>query len=287
MDKKLGKRHNKKRNTALLYEFLIKHVSHCVVNENKDEVDKTLSILKKYFSKGMPLFEDLKLFKTILNTTVKSRESAHKILDNICESASKYNVRDLDLQKSKLIKEINYAYKDKSVYNYKIPHYTVCASVQTLLNNVRNKKKYLTTIEKVQLEDKVTDFLLLEKINKPAPLKKNPIYNNTVYKLIVNKFHEKYFDKLNENQRNFLMKYSTYLITEDKEHFKKEILIETKNIKQDLKNIKDKEIVEDEDLMKKINECYENFMVKDFDDVSEENVLVVLQYMQLLNEVNS
>jgi hypothetical protein len=281
-------RHNKKRNSALLYEFLIRHISHCLIDDRREEAKKAVAISKKYFSSGSPLRRELDLFKSVLDTNVKSKHSAQRILNEVVITAGKMNVRELDTEKSKLIKEINHTFEDTNVYGYKIPNYTVYASVHTLLNDKRTKKKLLNSVDRIKLEDSVLEYLTKEKGDAISEtLKKNPNYSNAVYKFVVERFHKKYDKRLSESQKKFLTKYAVYLISENKGVIKSSIQKEVESIKDRLRTVKDESVRNDGDLMKRLSECYKKFVTTSFDDINEETVLNLLQYMKLVEEVES
>jgi len=283
------KRHNKKRNAALLYEFLIRHISKCLLSNKKQGAGNALDISKRYFSNGSLLYGELFLFKNILNTRVKSRHSAQKIINDVCDTASKMNSRKLDVEKSKLIKEINHTLKEKTFYNYKIPNYTVYASVQTLLNEIRNKKKSISSVEKIKLEDNIVEYLINDNNNNKntvqETLKVNPNYNNAVYKFTIERFHKKYDQKLNESQKKLITKWVVYNLSGKTGVLKSALQKESKIIKEKLMKVHDDEIRKDKDLMKKLNECYHKFSSIDFDEITEQKVFDVLQFMKLIEEV--
>ena len=281
------KRNNKKRNTALLIELLVRHISKCWVEGKQDEANKALLISKKYFSESSPLKRELDLFGSTLKTTVKSKESAQKIVNAVCENASKMNARQLDEWKSKLIKEINYTFNSQDIYNYKIPNYTVYASVQTLFNEARNKKKTLNIVDKVKLEETIVEHLIRVPEQEEESLKVNPNYSNTVYKFLTQRFNEKYKGKINESQKKLLMNYAAYLISNKDQLIKEYIKKESDKIKNSLKMIKDENIKKDQDLMKKINECCEKFSSNKFETINDQNILELLQYQTLIEEVES
>lgn len=280
-------RHNKKRNSALLYEFLVRHASRCLIDSRKDEAKKVVDISKKYFSKGAPLFDELSLFNNLLKTRVKSRESAQRVLTSVYNHAERSNARLLDAEKSRLIKEINYTFKDEEFYDYKIPDYTVYASIQTLLNEVRSKKKALTDVEKIKLEDSITEHLVQAEGETKPNLTVNPNYNNAVYKFVVERFHKKYDGKLSETQKKLLTKYAVYLISENKDSFKKELQKEVDIVKTKLKTVTDPAIRNDKDLSQKLTECYKKFVSSNFESIDDNTVLEILQYMKLVEEVES
>lgn len=279
-------KHSKKRNSVLLYEFLVRHISKCLIEDKKEEANKALKISKKFFSEGAPLRNELKLFHSILNSTVKSQDSARKIVEYACRSAGLMNSRMIDEEKSKLIKEINYNL-DKCVYDYKVPEYTICASLQILFNESRNKNKKIDEIEKIKLKDTVISRLTEVKQEAKETFQRNPEYNNALYKIIVNKFHEKYAGRLTENQKSLLMNYATYMISEDKAKFSEVVLNEAKRINQCLSNIKDTEILKDKDLMKKLSECKTKFAGIKVASLDEASIISLLEYIKLIDEVKA
>lgn len=278
--------HNKKRNPALLYEFLVRHVSKCLVEDNTEGAERALKISKKYFSKGKPLAKELRLFRSVLDTTVKSRHSAQKIIDSVCEDAKTFNARDLDAQKSRLIKEINYIFQDLNFYNYKVPDYVVYASVSALLNDSRNKKKVLTDVQKIQLEDVISEHLTKEKIVTPVDVEKRPKCNKAVYNFVFERFHKKYDEKLSSSQKKLLTTYATFKISKDGRAINDLLQTEIKNIKTKLSVIKDPKIREDKNLMKKLQECYKKFSIVGA-EIGDDSILEVLRYMELIEEVES
>jgi hypothetical protein len=280
------RRHNKKRNSALLYEFPIRHISKCLVEANKDEANKALAISKKYFAEGTALRRELDLFSAILKTNVRSKDSAQKILNAVCESASRMNVRLMDEQKSKLIREINYTL-NPAVYDYKIPNYTIYASIQTVLNEARNKNKSLDIVSKVKIEESILEHLTRNAETQEDLLKVNPNYSNAVYKFLIQRFDKKYEGKINENQKKLLMKYAVYLISNNNQQLKEYLATEINRIKLGLKSVKDESIRKDSDIMKKIGECYSKFSTFGVDDLNDQKILEVLQYQRLVEEVES
>lgn len=278
-------RHNKKRNTALLMEFLIRHISKCLINDMKEDANKAVALSKRYFSKKKALHEELSLFNALLATQVKSRQSAEKILGEVSKSASKMNARKLDAEKSRLIKEINHTFGD-AVYGYKIPNYTVYASIQTLFSDARNKKK-LNPVERIKLEDTIVEHLVKEQTDKVVDkLKTNPDYNNAVYKFVIERFHKKYSDKLSEAQKKLLTKYAVYMISENKGVIRSAVDKEIREVKHKLKHIRDRSLLDDSDTMAKITECYKKIVTTDFSEINEQNILDVLRYMKLAEEVD-
>ena len=71
--------HNKKRNTGLLYEFLIKTISQALVDDDKKKSSKALKIVKTYFKPGTELYKEFRLINSIIKTSVSSEAVAASI----------------------------------------------------------------------------------------------------------------------------------------------------------------------------------------------------------------
>ena len=61
-------KHNKKRNTAFLYETLVRELTSSVVNENTARNKKIISIMKNFFRRDTPLGLELELYRTLYET---------------------------------------------------------------------------------------------------------------------------------------------------------------------------------------------------------------------------
>lgn len=285
-EEKMNFRTNKKRNSALLYEFLIRHISKCIIEDKKVEANKALEISKKFFSEGSPLRNELKLFQSVMSTTkATSRDAFDKIVEYACKSASLMNPRILDEQKSKLIKEINYTL-NKDVYDYKIPDYVNYSSLQLLFNESRARpEKKIDGFDRIKLKDLL--ITRLSEAKKPEELKVDKTYNNTVYKILVNKFHEKYATKLNENQKKFLIEYTKFLISEDKNAFAQNLKKEGDRIKKILSNVKDVSLNENKNTRKNLLECSQKFTELLTQPITEKTMIEFLQFIKLADEVES
>ncbi len=280
-------RHNKKRNTALLYEFLIRHVSKCLIESRKDEANRAVALLTKYYKTG-PLRQELDLFNHALYTKVKTPEYASKLLGEVLKEARRMNTRRLDQSKTKLIKEINRTFDGDSFFNHKIPNYVMYASLQTLLNNANGHKKLNESVNRLQLEETVVQHMVSEKHAKLSikdSLKMDPKYSNAVCRVVINKFNEKYSGTLNEAQKKLLSKYAVSLISENRHVLSKALAEEIENVKTALTRVTDKEIVKDKDLLGKLSECRMKLNQLQPDNVSEANLVAVLKFMSLAEEV--
>lgn len=282
-------RHNKKRNTALLYEFLIRHVSRCLVESKNDEAAKTVALIKKYFRQG-PLKEELDLYNVVLKSTVKTPEYASRIVTEAVKESRKKNFYKIDKVKSKLISEINRNFNADKIFSCKVPHYVVYASLQNLFNAESGRKVFSESVERIKQQERITTYLLTEKDKKKTVtevLKLDPQYNSAVYNLVINKFNTRYKESLSEGQKRLLSKYAVSMVSQNNKIFAGALQKELTNIQESLTNIADPKLCKDKDLMNKISECRKLAEQTDPSDVSSQNVVKVLRYMALVQEVQS
>ena len=104
---------------------------------------------------------------------------------------------------------------------------------------------------------------------------------------MVEKFNDKYRDVLNESQKRFLNSYVLFLVNKDQPKFSEAVASETAQIKKQLKEVKDINVLKDPELMGKLNEAYKRFVSTNFENATEEKILEVLKYMQLIEDLNS
>ena len=100
-------KHNKKRNTAFLYESLIKELTKTIVRKENNKKQRIVEIIKKYFNKNSLLKQELDVYDTILKTEDISKEYALRLM-----YVSKKDYESLDRKaifniQTSLIREIN------------------------------------------------------------------------------------------------------------------------------------------------------------------------------------
>lgn len=204
-------KHNKKRNSGLMYEFLIRRLGNCMLENNKDEQLKITKILRKYFSVGQPLAEEYKIFDTIINNRGVDSTLARKILEHIRQHA--ISVRNLDVKKSNFIKEVHHIF-GKNFFDDRIPDYRLYASICTLLENYKIKENKLdSSVERSYLEESLIKYMTNVPQIKENKLEKD--INNTTVRLVIDRFKDKY-KSLNESQKKILRQFINCLLAGNK-----------------------------------------------------------------------
>lgn len=192
-------KHNKKRNTAFLYECLIRELTMTVIKKNPARKKKVLKIIKEHFVEDNPLKEELSYFNMLINESSLDAPTAERLLWEVkAEYSLKVNKSQIFKEQSSLIKKINTSL-GKEVYNNFVPSYKQLATVHAILN------LELAPKDKVLLEGNTIKGMMAPLSNK-GEAEKEPI-DNLVYRSFVKKFNEMYGDSLLEEQKDLVSRY--------------------------------------------------------------------------------
>ena len=190
-------RHNKKRNTAFLYETLVKELTKSVVNNDLKRKDAILSILKEHFSKNSILGKELQLYKDVIGSKDLDFHTAEKIL---YETRMVYwtgfkNEKVYDEQ-SEVISKVN---KDlsKSVFSNFVPNYKDLATLAQIFNDDLSVKR------RVMLEKQIIGNMISKGEESKEKMKPS---DKLTFKTFANKFNSMY-GELQEEQRRLLTQY--------------------------------------------------------------------------------
>ena len=113
-------KHNKFRNTGLIYELLAKQV---VSDTLSGKESSALGILKSFYSGNSELVKEYKVYEFILKNKGIDRIKADTILNTLTEISKKFNQNILKKLKYNLIKEIKKSYNLDEFFSIKIRDY--------------------------------------------------------------------------------------------------------------------------------------------------------------------
>ena len=189
-------KHNKKRNTAFLYEALVKELAKATVEKNEITKKQIVSVLKEFFSISKPLARELDVYKTLYETKDIDKETAKSLISESKRVYFGMSQPDIFNEQSRLISRVN---KDigKSVFQHFMPNYKNLATISQIFDlDIPIKTRVI-------LEQTLIEFL-----TTPEPKSKElePI-DNIVYKTFFSKFNEKYSNSLLEEQKTLLTRY--------------------------------------------------------------------------------
>ena len=279
--KKLIK-HNKLKNTGILFELLIRQVTNDFLTKGDSP---SVKILKKYFA-NTELAKEQRLYN-LVNTNEKLNEvKADHILHTIIDSSKKIDFKKINNEKYNLIKEIKKHYDLNAFFKNKINNYKTSAAIYTLLeSNYTNEY----TDPKQIVNNKITILeALLQKeiINEENEeikqfLQESKDIRILTYKILIDKFNEKY-DSFSKQQKLILKEYINNINDASK---LKEVANKHFNyVKLALGGYTDK--IEDKVTKIKLVEAIKLIQpIKKNEHPKEEHLLNLFQYYELLDEV--
>jgi hypothetical protein len=191
-------KHNKKRNTAFLYEALVKELTKCIVNKNNDEKNVIVSILKEHFSKNKILHTELSLYKAIHESRELNKNIAEKILFESRMEYEKLSREEIFKEQSRVIQKINKSLSSNVFANF-VPDYKSLATISQVFTGS------LPVKERVLLEESVLDNMCKEK-EKINEEKMVPV-DQLAFKVFMKKFNDKYGTNLMSEQKELLTNY--------------------------------------------------------------------------------
>lgn len=265
-------KHNKKRNTAFLYETLVQQLTKSIVSKDQEQKKIIIDILKEHFSSGTVLHKEMSLYKTLNNSKGMDKKIAEKI---IFESKVEHDFLPKDQifrEQSKVIDKIN-KNLGTSVFSNFVKDYKDLATIAQVLN------ASLPVKERVLLEEEVLQRMCSSEEAKKEMLPLDKLTYNT----FVNKFNTKYADSLLSEQKDLL---TNYLISFSDNGLSLKIFLneELERVRGELqKCIKMNEIKEDKEMLRKTNviiEKLELFKKKECDQQMLSELLKIQNFVK-------
>jgi hypothetical protein len=279
-------KHNKYKNTGILFELLLRQVTSDTIS-GKDSA--SLPLIKKYFSKS-ELAKEYKLYQTLIANKAISEGKAESLINTTLELHGRLNRTALRKEKYNLIKEIKSHYNLEEFFKAKVNNYKQHAAVYTLM-------EAYSTLEFIDptsvIDNKVT---LLEHITR-REVNKEEVKDRVMeeysamdkgtrmlaYKMLIEKFNEKY-GELQPEQKSVLKEFINNVSSTTK--LKDFVNDKIEGIKKELGKLT--ETIQDNTIKIKINEVVN--LIKPLDknqSVRDEDIISLLTYQQLVAEIKS
>lgn len=262
-------KHNKKRNTGIVYTILIQELTRSILNKNRESEKKLKKILYEFFNKNTELHKEVEIYKQFKDIDNFSKEDTIRLLELAKKEVEKLDKKQIEKEKSRLIHEINKNFSMNFYGNF-IPNYRLLASLGQIFS------------EKLSLKERIIiENNLLEDIeNNKKEIYMLPSIDNLTFKTFVQKFNDKYSDLLKE-QKDLLFNYVLsleqnnlnfkFFLSEEIGRMKK-ILSEVSSVSQDNKEIYENK----EKLIEKLNE----FKAA---EISQEMLTNILKIQEIVN----
>jgi flagellin-specific chaperone FliS len=194
-------KHNKKRNTAFLYEALLKEVTKAIISGDKAAKRTAISILKESFSPRTILSEELELYKTLLETKEMDNLTAEKIVFQVRQARNNIKESDIVEAQNRLISRVNKELSS-SVYSNFVPNYKNIATISQLFSTDESNANIKSG---VLLEQKIVTSMM-EGVSASEVPKMKPI-DNLVFKSFVSKYNKEYSSGILNEQKELLNRY--------------------------------------------------------------------------------
>jgi hypothetical protein len=265
-------KHNKKRNTAFLFEILARELTKSIVDKDQTKKKVISTIIKEHFHQKSCLGKELSCYRDLVETKDLTHHLAEKLIHRVKVFHNNIDKKILFQEQSTVIKKINKEL-GTDVFNNFVPNYKDVANVYHIFGEKTSVK------EKVLLENKLLDNMTEESKNDEN-LK--PI-DSFVVSSFCESYSKKYKDLLPE-QKELLMKYiiSTGESSVDfKVHLTETLFCLREQVEHSLRL---NEVKEDEDMLdstKNVIKYLDEINVASFTD---NNMLKVLKIQNLVNE---
>jgi len=279
-------KHNKIKNTGILYELLSRQITVDVINDEKNS--KSVKLFKEFFNNKTELGKEYELYSILLNKKYKNLTHASSLLEAVVKSRRKLSNRRLANEKFNLIKSIKENYDIKEFFNTRIPNFKVLASVYRVFQTETGKEDF-GPVQKTDSSITITEHITQ---TKQTRVKKQVMseYSSQEkdlrllsYQLLVDKFNKKY-KSLNESQKNLLKQYINNVSNTNslKEFIDSEVIKVKRALKTLLPKIDDK--ITKIKLSEAINytdEATKGKVVKD------KHVVALMRYYELIKEIKN
>ena len=265
-------KHNKKRNTAFLYEALVKELTKAVIEQNATRSQKIKKILKEHFRSGMVLFSELGCFNALAEEDKFDRYTAEKMIFRAKKEYEALNQQDIFKEQSAVIKKIN-TELGKDVYNNFVPDYKSYATLAQIFGNK------LPVKSRVIMEQKIIDTLTsdVEEQEQMQPV------DNLVVKSFTDRFNETYSELLPE-QKKLLTKF-IISFNENEADFKTYAGSELKRIYEMVENsLQLQEVQEDPEMVDSTKKVLAQLSEYNVARLTEREILKILKLQKLVRE---
>jgi len=279
-------KHNKRRNSLLVYEWLVSTISRSLVENDKRKSTIALKIIRKHFKPGTMLYREFRLMNALIKTTVSSDHVAASILKEAKEAAVAVDMKALDREKSLLIRSINHTLNDPDFYDQHVNEYKTYATVQTLINEWRNPDKDLH--KTAQFEDQLMKWLVTEKeVQADQTLSEDSTGSaRLLMKVMTKKLNDKYASSLNDSQKSIVKAYALSAASDDKSVIGRK-LTEIRDSLVDLVDQYADEVKHNDALRDKLTATKAGLVAENLSVVDDETVTRFMLYSCLRDELES
>ena len=268
-------KHNKKRNTAFLFETLVRELTRSAIRKDAPTKQKVVNIIKESFDKNSLLHKELELYRTLCETRGVSKDIAEKLLQECKKQYNELDKKKIFSEQGATISKINKSLS-KEFFNTFVPNYKDLATVYQIFNTE------MSPSTRVLLEDTVVKSMTGQAADKEDVAVQA---DNLVIKNFIKKFNGKYGDTLSENQSKLLKNY-VMSFTDNAVSLKSFLNEEIARLRTSLEESKEREeIKNDADMVNKTNRVLKSLVQFKDTKITKESLSHILNVQSLVREI--
>ena len=196
-------KHNKVKNTGILFELLVRKVASEVMNNTNS---KALPIVKKFFKEGTALSNELKLYRTLIDEKFLNEDKAEKFVSAVIVARQKIDEETLRKEKYALIREIKNKFELEEFFKARVNNYTELASIYKVFEHAG----HANPADMLRSKDTIIEHVIAKTTDKKvvteAITNEDKEIRVLASKLMIDKFNQKY-KVLSTNQKDLLREY--------------------------------------------------------------------------------
>ena len=263
--------HNKKRNTAFLYEALVRELTKSVVEKNEEKKAAIVRVIKEFFNNSSILKEELKLYNEIIETRGVSKHAAEKIIGYVKKERERLNTQKIFEEQTNLVNKIHNTLSGDVLSNF-VPNYKALASIYQMFSpNTKIKNRVL-------MEGAVVQYMS----SRSRQITEEKRVSNATMRIFSSKFNNHYKGLL-EEQRTLLSKYISSF-TDNGLQLKIYLNDELGRIKKHISENKDSFNDEVKDKINSVLSMVEGYKGQ---MINEDILKQILKMQQLVSEIKS
>jgi len=265
--------YNKKRNTAFVYEALVREATIAILKGDHEKRAKIIEVIKRHFGPSTVLGRDLECYRSLYENQDLDQKTAEKVLKEVRMQKMIVDTEGLFAYQTKLIHDVNKEISPE-VYNNFVPNYKTLATIGQIFSPKTSPKT------RVIMESQVISNM----VRKPSPDFLDSI-DNITYKTFVEKFNAKYGDGLLNEQKDLLTHYIASF-TDNALELKIFLNKEIARLKGKLQEAKSTiEIKDDNEMLRKTDEVLSRLHSFSKEGISENVLMTVLKTQALVEEI--
>lgn len=283
-------KHNKKRNSTMIYEFLIRRLTMQILDNNKSGYDMTRRLIEKYFAKDTMLINECNILNIIKNANVKSKETARLVLYEAARHYRELDHTKIEADKNNLIRDINFTYGKNFFSEHKLPNYRLLATIYMYLDGNRPGRQLHESVSSIQLEDNLVEYMVANEgiINSVAH---DDRVDDLTCIMASRIFNERYGKLLLARQKNLLGEYTRLSLYDDNDGIRLLLNNERIRIISEMSKVRQmKELKEDTIMCDRFTQAeskLRSMNIKSSTLNIDEYVQEILLYQKLEEELNS